>query len=169
MTDPQTGVPESRPDHAVQLTETILELADAASDVVETSEDGNLPEAIRWLGDALLAFNAAYPPHSNDDPAPACGTTAVVGQKGTTTAARRFQTALAIVDPGASNPSGIAHAIIEACREARDAGVATREDPAIRLMVTQLAWVCRADHDTDDYGDLLAECRRRAASGSASQ
>jgi hypothetical protein len=30
-------------------------------------------------------------------------------------------------------------------------------------MVTQLAWICRADSDTDDYGELLAECRRRAA------
>ncbi|MBS0641470.1 MAG: hypothetical protein JSS43_16505 [Proteobacteria bacterium] len=76
---------------------------------------------------------------------------------------QRFANALLIVDPGASNPSGIAHAIIAACQEARDEGVSTREDSAIRLMVTQLAWVCRADSDTGDDAALLAECRRRAA------
>jgi hypothetical protein len=31
----------------------------------------------------------------------------------------RFRDALVIVDPGASNPSGIAHAIIAACAEVR--------------------------------------------------
>ena len=68
-----------------------------------------------------------------------------------------------IVNPGACNPSGIAHAIIEACREARAEGIGPAKDAAVRLMVTQLAWVCRADSDTDDYGTLLAECFRRAA------
>lgn len=77
--------------------------------------------------------------------------------------ARRFDDALFIVNPGASNPSGIAHAIIEACREARAEGVSAAKDDAVRLMVTQLAWVCRADSDTADYGKLLAECLRRSA------
>ena len=31
----------------------------------------------------------------------------------------RFRDALVIVNPGACNPSGIAHSIIEACREIR--------------------------------------------------
>jgi hypothetical protein len=77
---------------------------------------------------------------------------------------KRFANALLIVDPGACNPSGIAHAIIEACQEARAEGVDTHRDVAVRLMVTQLAWVCRADSDTEDYGELLAACRRRADS-----
>ena len=75
---------------------------------------------------------------------------------------KRFKDALFIVDPGACNPSGIAYAIVDACKEARAEGVATAKDPAVRLMVTQLAWVCGADSDIDDYGELLAECRRRA-------
>ena len=75
---------------------------------------------------------------------------------------KRFREALQIVDPGACNPSGIAHAIVAACAEVRDEGGSTATDPAVRLMVTQLAWVCRADSMTDDYGQLLAECRRRA-------
>ncbi len=74
--------------------------------------------------------------------------------------AERHRAAIDIVDPGACNPSGIAHAIIKACSEARDEGRGTRDDPAVRLMVTQLAWVCRANFDTDDYGALLAKCRR---------
>lgn len=76
----------------------------------------------------------------------------------------RFRLAVDIVDPGACNPSGIAYAIIEACRQARDDGQGPARDPAVRLMVTQLAYVCQADSDTDDYGALLAECRARAIS-----
>ena len=76
----------------------------------------------------------------------------------------RFREALQIVDPGASNPSGIAHAIVAACAEVRREGGSTAADPAVRLMVTQLAWVCRADScHINDYGQLLAECRRRLA------
>jgi hypothetical protein len=64
----------------------------------------------------------------------------------------RFCEALQIVDPGASNPSGIAHAIVAACAEVRNEGGSTATDPAVRLMVTQLAWVCHADSHIDDYG-----------------
>jgi hypothetical protein len=32
----------------------------------------------------------------------------------------RFRDALAIVNPGACNPSGIAHSIVDACREIRE-------------------------------------------------
>ena len=78
---------------------------------------------------------------------------------------KRFADALLIVNPGACNPSGIAYAIIDACKEAREEGVGTKDDAAVRLMVTQLAWVCRADSDTEDYSEMLAECRRRAAAG----
>ena len=74
----------------------------------------------------------------------------------------RFGEALQIVDPGASNPSGIAHAIVAACAEVRREGKSAATDPAVRLMVTQLAWVCRADScHINDYGQLLAEFRRR--------
>ena len=77
--------------------------------------------------------------------------------------AERHRNALLIVDPGACNPSGIAHAIVAACRKARAEGVAADRDAAVRLMVSQLAWVCRADSDADDYSSLLDECRRRAS------
>jgi hypothetical protein len=83
-------------------------------------------------------------------------------QTGTKRTANRFREALQIVDPGASNPSGIAHAIVEACAEVRREGKSAANDPAVRLMVTQLAWVCRADScHINDYGQLLAECHCR--------
>ena len=76
--------------------------------------------------------------------------------------AKRFANALLIVNPGAVNPSGIALSIADACREAREEGVSTRDDAAVRLMVTQLAWICRADSDTEDYSQLMEACRERA-------
>jgi hypothetical protein len=57
----------------------------------------------------------------------------------------RFRDALAIVDPGACNASGIAHSIVDACREIRahEPGKPTADDPAVRLMAYQLGSVCK--------------------------
>jgi hypothetical protein len=56
----------------------------------------------------------------------------------------RFRDTLVIVNPGVCTPSGIAHSVIEACREIREhePGTSTADDPTIRLMVYQLASVC---------------------------
>ena len=77
----------------------------------------------------------------------------------------RHRAALDIVDPGASNPSGVALAIHNACRQAIAEGVSQREDPAIRLMVTQLAFLTdgNADLDLAEYQRLVEVCRARAA------
>jgi hypothetical protein len=78
----------------------------------------------------------------------------------------RFRNALAIVDPGACNPSGIANSIVEACREIREhePTVSTTYDPAIRLMVYPLASVCGvADYALDRYITDEAACRERLA------
>ncbi len=54
-----------------------------------------------------------------------------------------FRDALVIINPGACNPSGVALSIADACREMREhEKMDTRnicQDPAIRLMVFQLA------------------------------
>ena len=60
--------------------------------------------------------------------------------------ARRHKDALAI-QLGACNPSGIAQSIMDACTEIRNephhAGTAhITSDPAVRLMVHQLAFIC---------------------------
>jgi hypothetical protein len=58
----------------------------------------------------------------------------------------RFRDTLVVVSPGACNPSGIALSIADACREMREHenGNTKRicQDPAIRLMVYQLASIC---------------------------
>ena len=68
--------------------------------------------------------------------------------------------ALAITQ-GACNPSGIALAIVDACREVRDEGGCPTVDPAIRLMVHQLAYICHVqeiDESLSAYGILTAQC-----------
>jgi hypothetical protein len=73
----------------------------------------------------------------------------------------RFRDALAIVNPGACNPSGIALAIAEACREIREhktsATAALCQDPAIRLMVYQFASICKAPSSWPRAGLVGAE------------
>ena len=77
----------------------------------------------------------------------------------------RHQAALDIVDPGACNPSGVALALHNACRQAIAEGVSQREDPAIRLIGLQLAFLLSVDRilDVDEYGRLIDACRARAA------
>jgi hypothetical protein len=80
--------------------------------------------------------------------------------------AKRHSDALFIVNPGACNPSGIAHSIIEACREIRESPDHTgtdqiRGDAAIRLMVYQLAFlsnIAAFDHDLAAYGEAVKTC-----------
>jgi hypothetical protein len=70
----------------------------------------------------------------------------------------RFRDALVIINPGACNPSGVALSIADACREMREhENVDTNricQDPAIRLMVYQLAHllgVAGAQYDVVHY------------------
>jgi hypothetical protein len=78
----------------------------------------------------------------------------------------RFRDALVIVNPGACNPSGIAHSIIGACREIREhePRASTADDPAVRLMVYQLASGCGvADYALERYITDEAACKERLA------
>jgi hypothetical protein len=78
----------------------------------------------------------------------------------------RFRDALAIVNPGACNPSGIAHSIVDACREIRqhEPAASTAQDPAVRLMVYQLASVCGvADYALERYVADEGVCKERLA------
>ena len=77
----------------------------------------------------------------------------------------RHHEALVIVDPGACNPAGGALAIHNGCCQAIAEGADQRTDPAIRLMVTQLAFLTDANSDLDleEYQRLVEVCRTRAA------
>ena len=84
----------------------------------------------------------------------------------------RFRGALVIVNPGACNPSGIAQSIVEACRETREYehNGSTVNDPAIRLMVYQLASVCGvADYALERYIADEAACKAHGARARASR
>ncbi len=77
----------------------------------------------------------------------------------------RHQAALDIVDPGACNPSGVALALHNACRQAIAEGVSQRGDPAVRLIGLQLAFLLSVDRilDAGEYGLLIDACCERAA------
>ncbi len=77
----------------------------------------------------------------------------------------RHAAALAIVDPGASNPSGVALAIHQACTQVIGEGGNQSEDAAVRLMTTQLAFLVQGDSDLDfdEYRRLMDDCRARAS------
>lgn len=80
---------------------------------------------------------------------------------------KRFKNALSIVNPGACNPSGIAHSIVEACAELRDEGAGTATicaDPAVRLMIYQLGGICglALGLDANEYAALVKECHARS-------
>jgi len=78
----------------------------------------------------------------------------------------RHRAALDIVDPGACNPSGVALALHTACQQAIVEGVSQRDDPAIRLIGLQLAFLLNVDRllDGEEYGGLIAHCRTGAES-----
>lgn len=68
-----------------------------------------------------------------------------------------------LIQQGACNPAGIARTLVAACDECLAEGVQQREDPAVRLIVHQLAYLCNVaeiDDKFGEYGRLLAECRK---------
>ena len=77
--------------------------------------------------------------------------------------AKRHHDAL-LIQQGACNPSGIAHSLVSACHECLSEGVSQREDPAVRLIVHQLAFLCGIEEiehgDIMLYSKLSDECRK---------
>ena len=76
----------------------------------------------------------------------------------------RHREALLIVDPGASNPSGVALSVFNACRQAIEEGGNPTTDPAVRLMAHQLAFLVNAcaDLDPTEYRNLIEACKAKA-------
>ena len=75
----------------------------------------------------------------------------------------RHRDALAIVEGGACNPSGVILTLSHACRQVIAEGGHQGTDPAVRLIVHQLAFLVNADHiDPAEYGRLLDACRAKA-------
>ncbi len=84
---------------------------------------------------------------------------------------KRHRDAYYIQNPGACNPSGIAHSIVKACQEIRDNPLhqgtcEIRNDPAIRLMVHQLAYLCNVaefDQEMTAYSAAMDYCEAQDA------
>jgi len=81
---------------------------------------------------------------------------------------KRHKDALAIQE-GACNPSGIAHAIVNACRETREQNGSPSSDPAVRLMVHQLAFICGVITGaeplvtgSDTWEQCMEQCRKES-------
>jgi hypothetical protein len=82
-----------------------------------------------------------------------------------------YSDAVAIVDPGASNPSGVIRSMDRALDilwwESREAGEGTeylRKHPALKLMTYQLAYLLGLDPQIDllEYDKLLTTCREKS-------
>jgi len=58
-------------------------------------------------------------------------------------------------------------AIVGASRAVRLEGGAPSDDAAVRVMATQMAFVCRVDRDPDVYGELVRYCAGRVDRGFA--
>ena len=80
----------------------------------------------------------------------------------------RHRDALLIVDPGACNPSGVAQALYNACRQVIAEGGDQRTDPAVRLIVSQISFLTNshANLNPAEYRALIEACKSRAG-GSA--
>jgi hypothetical protein len=74
----------------------------------------------------------------------------------------RFKIAVEMVDPAAQDLAGLARGIISACAEvSREHGLPAK-DPAVLLIVRQLAWVCDVTSDSEPFAELIAECWRQS-------
>ena len=74
----------------------------------------------------------------------------------------RFQDAIDI-SAGACNPIAVAGVIHKHLLDMMPGGMtAMRQDPAIRLMVYQLAFLCGVDGSFNDFPDALKACESKA-------
>ena len=59
------------------------------------------------------------------------------------------------IQGGACNISGIAHTLSSAAIAAREDGVQPDKDPAVRLIIHQLAFLARSDDADEHWKDLM--------------
>ena len=75
---------------------------------------------------------------------------------------KRFKNAYEIWNVGASNPMGVANALLDAMREARDEGGDVNNDPAVQLILDHLCSLCNMPQPTN-YMDSVLWARLYAA------
>jgi len=70
------------------------------------------------------------------------------------------------IQEGACNPSAIARALVKACDEARADNKSVGDDPAVRLIVHQLTFLCGIDAINNEpmlYHELTVACEELSA------
>jgi len=138
------------------LCDSALALADAATDVVATWEQGDLAAAVRNLDAAVKGFQTTYSKTAGCCSSVASPVAVEFNQRS------RFRVALSIYRAGACDPSAVALAIVASCRAARQEGGCPAQDPAVRLMANQLGAICDLGEPRTD-NQLVLECTRRGA------
>lgn len=62
---------------------------------------------------------------------------------------KRFKNAYEIWNVGASNPTGVANALLDAMGEARDEGGDVNNDPAVQMILDHLCFLCNMPRPTN--------------------
>ena len=78
---------------------------------------------------------------------------------------RNRHTNAALIQQGACNIRGIARSLVEAADAAGEEGIQPAEDPAVRLIIHQLAFLANVDEinsTLDTYGALMKQCEEKA-------
>lgn len=124
-------------------------LAAAAAAVIQGDTDG-LVSSVGDLSTALAYFETAVAGNHPSPPivSPSSGP-------------RRFADALRMIDPKAQNVCGLATCLLSASAEVVAERGIPPLDPAVRLLASQLIWVCGVDGTDHDFSDLIAECHRQ--------
>ncbi len=151
------------------LIEAVGDIAEAAFELAEKWASGETHVDPDALFAAVRRFNVTYHTAVATElrvlgeavagaDTPTDGSPSVMGG----TKPIRFDTALKIVDLGVFDPAIIAREIIAACDELLPEDDLPAFDSAVRLMASQLAWVCEAAPCIKASDELIFECVRRS-------
>ena len=164
-----------KPRHPISVYATAARMAERIVESGPLLQDAARARAARTRSASGAVADARTPHPDAVRQVPAAGTVphAIIGNgaryPGDLPAGHdRHREAVLIVDPGACNPSGVALALYNACRQVIAEGGNQRTDPAVRLIVTQISYLTNshADLDYDDYRALIEACKAKAG-GSA--
>lgn len=148
----------------IDRADAIQALATAAGKVVRAWPYHDVPSAIRDLSCAVRLYEQSRPLAATAPAEPGLTDSTELASCKVLDPPRRFKLALQMVDPAAVDPSGLARGIIAACAEVcREHGLPCN-DPAVLLIVRQLAWACEVADDSGPFAELITECWRRDSS-----
>lgn len=78
---------------------------------------------------------------------------------------KRFKNAYEIWTGGASNPMGVTNALLDAMKEVRDEGGDISQDPAVKLILDHLCFLCNVPQPLplmENWGSIYSEVEEKA-------